>query len=114
LSQDLTLSPEEYAKSSRELEQERQAIPQWTMALDRKDAELKEKLRPFALRLAVELPGRVAVAINQQEKTAGPDGVMAFWGIGQNFESARIALMRASCAKLSFASRDATQPLAIS
>jgi hypothetical protein len=88
LSQDLTLSPEEYAEGARKIENERLAIPQWTVALDRKDADLKEKLRPFALKLSVELPGLIAKEINKQENEAGPDGIMAFWGIAQNFDPA--------------------------
>lgn len=87
LSQQLTLAPEEFAEKSREIEQQRADIPRWTLALDRKDAEIKEAMRPFALRLAVELPGRIAKAINGQEKAAGPDGVMAYWGIAQNFDA---------------------------
>jgi len=87
LSADMSLAPEELANRSRALEQERQDIPRWTMALDRKDAELKEKLRPYALRLATELPGFVAAAINEIEDANGPTGTMAFWGIGQGFNA---------------------------
>jgi hypothetical protein len=53
------------------------------VALDRRDAEIKEKLRPFALRLAVELPGFIAKAIKEVEAVGGPTGTMQFWGIGQ-------------------------------
>ena len=47
-------------------------------------------MRPFALRLAVELPGFVAKAINEQEKAGGPDGVMQYWGISQQFDQSII------------------------
>jgi hypothetical protein len=92
LSQQFELSAEEYAEKTRKLEQDRQAIPQWTLACDRRDAVIKEKLRPYALRLAVELPGYVAKAINEQEKAGGPDGVMGFWGLGQGFDQNVIIL----------------------
>jgi hypothetical protein len=36
------------------------------------------------------LPGLIARAINEQEKAAGPDGVMAYWGINQNFDQSII------------------------
>jgi hypothetical protein len=47
-------------------------------------------MRPFALRLAAELPGYVAKAINEQEKAGGPDGVMGFWDIGQHSDKSII------------------------
>src|SRR5262245_13913031 len=49
LSQDLKQSPEEFSENARVLEQQRADIPRWTVALDRRDAELKEKMRPYAL-----------------------------------------------------------------
>jgi len=82
-SKDTKLSPREYAARCDELENERAAIPQLTVALDRRDAELKEKMRPFALRLACELPGFIAKAIKEVEAVGGPTGTMQFWGIGQ-------------------------------
>jgi hypothetical protein len=32
----------------------------------------------------------IAKAINEQEKAAGPDVVMAYWGIAQNFDASVI------------------------
>jgi hypothetical protein len=90
VSQDSKLSPREYAARCSELEKERDAIPKWTLALNKRDAELKEAMRPYALRLAAELPGFIARAISEQEREAGPDGVCRFWGIGQNFDASII------------------------
>jgi hypothetical protein len=90
LNQDAELPTEELIARTEAIEKERAAIPQWRAALDRQEADLKERLRPFALKLAIELPGRVAKSINELEKVAGPDGSMAYWGIAQNFDQGLI------------------------
>ena len=84
------LTPEELAEKSRKLEEERQAIPRWELALNRRDAELKEAMRPFALKLAAELPGRIAQAINEIEAEDGVTGAMQFWRIGQAVDASVI------------------------
>jgi hypothetical protein len=50
--------------------------------LDRRWDEAIQKLRPYALKLARELPGRVAMAINEIEQD-GVSGSTKFWGVGQ-------------------------------
>jgi hypothetical protein len=90
LAQDINLLPEDYAKGLREIENRRQSIPVWQTCLTRKGADLNERLRPFSLKLAVELPGRIAKAINELEKAGGPDGSMAYWQVSQGFDSSTI------------------------
>jgi hypothetical protein len=51
---------------------------------------------PYALKLAVELPGRIAKTINEQEKATGPDGVMQYWGVGQAFDQS-VTIYRLRC-----------------
>jgi hypothetical protein len=84
LSQDINILAEDFAKRSRSIQEEKDAIRAWTLALDRREAEHKEKLHPYALRIAVELPGKVAKSINELLEVAGPDGVMAHYGLAQN------------------------------
>jgi len=87
---DLNLSSEQLASRALEIEEARRAIPQWELALNRQDEQIKEALRPYALRLAAELPGRIAQAIHEIEAEGGPPGPMQFWGIGQGFDAAVI------------------------
>jgi hypothetical protein len=78
------------AEQSRALEQQRIDIPRWVTALDRRDAQIKEQLRPFALKLCLELPGRVAKAISEIESAGGVSGEMRFWNIGQALDASII------------------------
>ena len=90
LSQDASILPEDFAKRMRVIQEEKDAIRGWTLALDRREAQLKEGLRPYALRVAIELPGKVAKSINELEKAAGPAGIMKHYGLAQNADAAPI------------------------
>jgi hypothetical protein len=76
LAQDINILPENFAKRSLAIKDEREAMPAWTMALNSREARLKEKLRPYALRVAMELPGKLAKSINEIESITDAEGSM--------------------------------------